>query len=171
MGKPSCRGVREDGRVHFFSHEEKGAEMAETILRRLKMPYRMTESITAAVRNHMRFAQVDKMRTAKWRRLIAGQNFPLELELHRIDCISCHGKLDNYLLLLDRMHQLESSHTDAVPKPFLTGADILALGVLPGPKVGFLLKYAADLQLDGIVSTKEEALKAVADRIIHPADV
>jgi ethanolamine utilization microcompartment shell protein EutS len=52
-----------------------------------------------------------------------------------------------------------------------TGADILALGVLPGPKVGFLLKYAADLQLDGIVSTKEEALKAVADRIIHPADV
>ena len=69
------------------------------------------------------------------------------------------------------MHQLESSHTDAVPKPFLTGADILALGVLPGPTVGFLLKYAADLQLDGIVSTKEEALKAVADRIIHPADV
>ena len=171
VGKPSCRGVREDGRVHFFSHEEKGAEMAETILRRLKMPYRMMENITAAVRNHIRFAQVDKMRTAKWRRLIAGQNFPLELELHRIDCISCHGKLDNYLLLLDRMHQLESSHTDAVPKPFLTGADILALGVLPGPKVGFLLKYAADLQLDGIVSTKEEALKAVADRIIHPADV
>ena len=170
-GKPACRSVREDGRVHFHSHEEKGAEIAAEVLRRLKMPGRMSDCIIAAVRNHMRFAQIDKMRTAKWRRLVAEENFPLELELHRIDCISCHGKLGNYLLLLDRLHELEISHAEALPPPFLKGGDILALGVLPGPGVGFLLKYAADLQLDGIVSTKEEALNAVKNRLIHPSDV
>ena len=170
-GKPACRGIREDGRVHFYAHEEKGAEIAEAVMRRLKMPGKMSERIVSAVRNHMRFAQIDKMRTAKWRRLAAEENFPLELELHRIDCISCHGKLNNYLLMLDRLHALETAHAEAVPQPFLRGGDILALGVPPGPKVGFLLKYAADLQLDGIVTTREDALNAVKNRLIHPADL
>ncbi len=170
-GKPACRGILEDGRVHFYTHEEKGAVIAEEVMRRLKMPGKMSERIVSAVRNHMRFAQIDKMRTAKWRRLAAEENFPLELELHRIDCISCHGKLNNYLLMLDRLHALETAHAEAVPQPFLRGGDILALGVPPGPKVGFLLKYAADLQLDGIVTTREDALNAVKNRLIHPADL
>lgn len=170
-GKPACRGVREDGRIHFHTHEEKGAEIAEQVMRRLKMRGKAGERIVSAVRNHMRFAQIDKMRTAKWRRLAAEENFPLELELHRIDCISCHGKLGNYLLLLDRLHELEISHAETLPAPFLKGGDILALGIPPGPKIGFLLKYATDLQLDGIVSTKEEALNAVKNRLIHPSDV
>ena len=73
--------------------------------------------------------------------------------------------------MLDRLHALETAHAEAVPQPFLRGGDILALGVPPGPKVGFLLKYAADLQLDGIVTTREDALNAVKNRLIHPADL
>ena len=170
IGKPCCQSTGDDGRIHFYSHEERGAHMAEQLLARLKMPSAPTAQIVSAVRNHMRFAQVHLMRSATWRRMMADPHFPLELELHRIDCISCHGKLENYLLMLDRMHELEAAALEAVPKPFLTGKDLMKLGVRPGPRLGKLLRYVADLQLDGIVTNRQEAKKAVMDRLIYPED-
>ena len=109
----------------------------------------------------MRFAAVQKMRPAKWRRLLADPNFPLELELHRLDCSACHGFLDNYLWLLDRMTELRSSDTPAVPPPLLTGHDLIGLGIQPGPAMGKLLNHLRDLQLEGEITTRPEALEAV----------
>ena len=43
------------------------------------------------------------MREAKLRRLIADSNFPLELELHRLDCIACHQFMENFVFLLDQL--------------------------------------------------------------------
>ncbi|MBO4647749.1 MAG: CCA tRNA nucleotidyltransferase [Lentisphaeria bacterium] len=161
VGKPSCRTVGKDGVAHFYGHEEAGAGMAEAILHRLKMPSAVIEHVTAAVRNHMRFAAVQKMRPAKWRRLIADPNFPLELELHRLDCISCHGLLENYLWLLDRMDELRKTGVEALPPPLLTGHDLIALGVEPGPDMGRLLTALRDLQLEGGIGTRSDALQAL----------
>lgn len=47
------------------------------------------------------------------------------------------------------------------PPPLLTGADLLAAGVAQGPALGAALVRARALQLDGVVTTKEEALAAV----------
>ena len=160
VGKPSCRTVK-DGVAHFYGHEDVGAGMAEAILRRLKMPSAVIEHVTAAVRSHMRFAAVRKMRPAKWRRLIADPNFPVELEQHRLDCISCHGLLENYLWLLDRMEELRKTGEQALPPPLLTGHDLIALGVEPGPDMGRLLTALRDLQLEGGIGTRSDALQAL----------
>lgn len=159
VGKPASRTVGEDGVPHFYGHDDLGAPMAEAILRRLRMPSALAEHVTAAVRNHMRFAFVQKMRTAKLRRMIGDPNFPLELELHRLDCSACHGFLDNYVWLLDRMNELAAAGEQILPEPLLNGHDLIRQGIRPGPEMGRLLNALRDLQLDGTVSSREEAME------------
>ena len=161
VGKPCSRTRGEDGSVHFYGHEDQGADMAGMILRRLKQPAALTEHVVAAVRNHMRFASVRKMRPAKWRRLMADSNFPLELELHRLDCMACHGFMENYVWLLDRMTELRLAGDQALPPPLLTGHDLIRCGISPGPAMGRLLNSLRDLQLEGRISSRQEALKAL----------
>lgn len=155
VAKPPTRFVDEDGRIRFFGHEELGAEMAAKIMSRLRHSGDLTDAVSHAVRNHMRFAHVDKMRTAKWRRLIGEDNFATELELHRIDCIGSHGKIDNYLLLLDRLAEVGSE--PKLPKPFINGRDLIDTGLKPGPNFSKILNEITDLQLSGDLKNREDA--------------
>ena len=161
VGKPACQTFDADGTPHFYGHDDRGSQLAEKILKRLKMTTALTAHVTAAVRNHMRFASVQKMRPAKWRRLLADPNFPLELELHRLDCSACHGFLDNYLWLLDRMAELQKNDTPVLPPPLLTGHDLIELGIQPGPAMGKLLTRLRDLQLEGEISSRSEAVETL----------
>jgi tRNA nucleotidyltransferase/poly(A) polymerase len=47
------------------------------------------------------------------------------------------------------------------PPPLVTGSDLLAAGVPAGPAMGQALAKARQLQLDGVITTKEAALAAV----------
>ncbi len=166
VGKPVCRTVDENGIPHFYGHDDQGAPMAEAILRRLRMPAAFTEHVVAAVRNHMRFAAVQKMRPAKWRRLIGDPNFPLELELHRLDCSACHGFLENYLWLLDRMTELEQAGEQVLPEPLVSGHDLIGRGIQPGPELGRLLNALRDLQLERKITSRTDALQEL-DKMIR----
>jgi len=157
VGKPPTISVDFNNVEHFYGHEDKGAQMAGGILKRLRFPARSIENIVHAVRNHMRFAHIHLMRTAKWKRIMAEENFPLELELHRIDCISCHGKLDNYVLLIDRIREMAGS--PKLPEPLINGNNLIAIGMESGPLIGKMLREISDLQLEGSITTKDDALK------------
>ena len=85
------------GQVHFYGHEKVGAGMAGEILRRLKFPRKEVEVIVTSVRHHMQFKDATSMRKATLRRLLMRPTFPLELELHRLDCLGSNGRLDHYL--------------------------------------------------------------------------
>ncbi|HUA37583.1 MAG TPA: CCA tRNA nucleotidyltransferase, partial [Candidatus Sulfopaludibacter sp.] len=95
------------GAIHFYGHEKVGAAMAERILQRLRFPKKHIEEIVACVRNHMQFKDVKQMRKATLRRLLLRQTFPLELELHRLDCLGSHGNLDHYEFLLAQAAELK----------------------------------------------------------------
>jgi len=164
VGKPATQTFK-DGVPHFYGHEALGAEMASGILARLRLPSAMIASIVAAIRNHMRFASVHAMKKAKWMRMIADPNFPVELELHRLDCIACHGLLENYVLMLDRMR--EFAKLPAPRKPFLNGNDIIALGVKPGAVFSRILAEAEDLRLEGELKSREQSLAWLRARVEH----
>jgi poly(A) polymerase len=155
--------VDEDGIEHFYGHEREGEFLARSILERYKFPKKNIDRICHAVGNHMRFAHVDKMREAKLRRLIADPDFPLELELHRVDCASSHNKLGNYILLLDRFSEMKNE--PALPEPFIDGNDLLSLGFKPGPEIGLILKEAVDMQLEGKIKNKADALRFASGKL------
>ena len=144
-------------------HSDVGARIAIKILRRLRFSNEQIEVISWAVRNHMNFMHVQKMRIGKLKRLMMRDTFKLELELHRIDCLSCHGMLDNYYFLLEKEKEFEKE--ELKPKPLVSGKDIIALGLKPGPYFKEIIDEALTLQLENTFSSKEEALMWLKQRV------
>ena len=156
------------GSIHFYEHEKIGATMADEILERLRFPRRRIEEIAASVRHHMQFKDALQMRKSTLRRLLLRETFALELELHRLDCLGSHGRLDIYDFLVAQAAEL--AQQPEIHPPLLTGADLIALGVQPGPAMGALLADLRERQLADELKTAEDAQKWVKQKIaVRPA--
>lgn len=146
VGKPAT-AVQAEDRLRFNRHAEVGAGLANEILRRLRFPLADIKAIAYIIGNHMRFMDVRRMRPATLRRLISSDDFADELELHRLDCVASHGDMQNHVFLANFIKEYESR--PVLPKSIITGKDIIALGIAPGPLVGKWKKAAFDAQLEG----------------------
>jgi poly(A) polymerase len=153
------------GKIHFYGHEKVGAALAERILQRLRFPKKQTDEIVACVRQHMQFKDVKQMRKATLRRLLLRETFPLELELHRLDCLGSHGDLEHYEFLVQQAAELEKQ--PAIRPPLLTGNDLIALGVKPGPAMGALLAEIREKQLQDELKTPRQARAWARKRLAH----
>jgi len=151
------------GKIHFYGHEKVGADMAEAILRRLKFSNKEIEEIVAAVRHHMQFKDVKQMRKATLRRLLLRETFPLELELHRLDCLGSFGDLEHYNFLGEQAAELEKQ--PAIRPPLLTGNDLIKLGFKPGKELGALLAEIREMQLADELKTPRAAKKWVKEKL------
>jgi len=152
------------GKINFYGHEKVGAALAERILTRLRFPKKQIEEIVACVRQHMQFKDVKQMRKATLRRLLMRKTFPLELELHRLDCLGSHGDLGHYEYLVAQAAELEKQ--PAIRPPLLTGDDLIALGVKPGPAMGALLAEIREKQLQDELKTPRQARAWVKKRLL-----
>ena len=151
------------GSIHFYGHEKIGAEIAEKILRRLRFPKKQVEEIVTCVRNHMQFKDVKQMRKATLRRLLMRETFPLELELHRLDCLGSSGDLGHYDFLVAEAEALK--HQPSIRPPLLTGDDLLVLGIPRGKKIGQLLHQVREKQLADELKTADAARKWVKEQL------
>ncbi len=158
VGKAPARSLDETGRIRFFGHEAAGAEIADAILRRLRFSTASIELVVSSVRRHMHFAQVGNMKKATLRKLLASPAFELELELNRLDCLSCHGMMDAFVRLLDEVIAREGEVE--LPPPLLRGRDLIEAGFRPSPRFGAVLDALYERQLNGEITTAAEALAA-----------
>lgn len=161
IGKPPTFAVDDDGRIRFNGHDRVGAAMTERIMRRLRFANREIEDTVEIVRQHMTFKDVREMRPAKLKRFMARPTFPDELELHRVDCESSHNMLDNHTFLLAKRE--EFAREPLIPAPLVTGRDLIAMGLRPGPLFGVILEEVQTRQLEGTLTTREQALGFVRD--------
>jgi len=161
IGKPLT--LTRDGRVRFPGHDRVGAERAREVCRRLRLSHEETERIVALVRDHMRLQDLPRMREAKRRRFFARPDFEDLLELYRADCVASHGDLSTYEWI--RAARAELRPEDVNPPRLLTGDDLIALGLRPGPPFRVLLEAVRDAQLEGRVRTREEALALVRELV------
>jgi len=160
VGKPPTFRVAE--RIRFDGHVEKGVEMAEAILGRLRFSGDQIRQVTALVANHMRFKDAPQMKVSTLKRFLRLENFLEHLELHRLDCVSSHGHLDNYELLKQKLQELPEE--EIRPKPLITGADLIAAGYQPGPAFARILAAVEDAQLESRIQTREDAMALVRER-------
>ena len=151
------------GSIHFYGHERVGAEIAEEILERLRFPKKQTDEIVKAVRCHMQFKDAPEMRKATLRRLLLRPTFPLELQLHRLDCLGSHGGLDVYDFLVKQTEELKKM--PQLEPPLLKGDDLIALGMKPGPEMGAILAEIREKQLADELKTPEEAVEWAKGRL------
>lgn len=158
VGKPPTFRVAPD-RIRFDGHVEVGAKMAEEICRSLRFSNHETEQVVALVANHLRFADVKRMKESTLKRFLRLPLFEEHLEMHRLDCLSSHGDLSLYEFVREK---LEATPPEAIrPAPLLTGDDLIAAGYAPGPRFKEMLRAAEDAQLEGALAGKTEALEFV----------
>jgi poly(A) polymerase len=162
IGKPGT--IQYSDRIRFNNHDILGAEMSTAILERLRRPRRLVDGVFDLIRRHIHFSTLRKMRKSKLRRWLRGGEFPLHLELHRMDCASSHSMLANWWFGLRSWREERALPPE--PEALLRGGDVLAQGVAPGPQVGRLLAAVEDARLEGIVTDRESALEYLRDAII-----
>jgi len=149
-------------RIRFDEHAEVGTRMAEEICRRLRFSNEDTAQIAALVANHMRFKDVLQMRPATLKRFVRLDRFEEHMELHRLDCSSSNGNLDNYEFM--RRFLAETPPEQVRPPRLLTGDDLVRLGYRPGPTFKAILEAIEEAQLDGTLQTREEAVRLLKDK-------
>jgi poly(A) polymerase len=162
IGKPATRVIDETGRIRFNGHEGVSAGMTLRLLQRLRFPNEVIDAVIPAVRLHMSFKDVPNMRVATLKRMMARPTFEEELELHRVDCLASHGMLDNHAMLIAKRE--EFGRAPLIPEPLITGHDLIALGMKPGPEFAEVLMSVQTRQMEGTLNTREEALAWVRGR-------
>jgi tRNA nucleotidyltransferase (CCA-adding enzyme) len=168
FGKPATTAFV-DGRIRSIDHEEQGVAPATTFLDRLNVRsidgYDVRRQVLGLVAQHLKpgmwFKDRNLVGDGAFRRL--SQKVDLEL-LARLAKADCLGRVpgtfncDAMDWFLDRARSLGVERRP--PAPILLGRHLLELGLQPGPHVGEVLKAVYEQQLDGTVTTLDEAIAA-----------
>ncbi|HEX9263865.1 MAG TPA: CCA tRNA nucleotidyltransferase [Candidatus Binatia bacterium] len=155
VAKPVC--FRQDGeRITFYGHTEKGAAMAEEVLKRLKRGRAVWERVAYLVHNHLRHVQAPQMRLSTLKRFLREEGIDELLELARIDALASNGDLQYYRFCKERLAELDQETIR--PAPLVRGNDLIALGFTPGPIFADILRQVEDQQLGGELKSRQEAL-------------
>ena len=168
IGKPVTRTITD--RVRFNRHDEVGADIAVNILRRFRFSNDIITRVHTLVRNHMRFIHVKEMRRSTLRRFMAMDGFDEMLELFRLDVLASHGSLELYEFIKQEYNEEHiEGKGPTLPKPLITGHDLIALGFTQGPIFSTILKRVQDAQLENEVTTYHDAIAYVL-KLFNPGE-
>lgn len=151
--------VRATDRIRFHGHDKIGADMSREICRRLAFSNEQTDLICSLVAEHLRFKDAFQMKVSTLKRFLSLPRFDLHLELHRLDCLASHGKLDAYEFCKAKYEQFLKEPPP--PLKLVGGQDLIGLGFHPGPDFTEILRAVEDAILEGTVKTREEGIAFV----------
>jgi putative nucleotidyltransferase with HDIG domain len=172
IGKQDTYSKDEKERVHFYYHESFSVQAAERIMERLRFSNLMKNKILHLIKNHMRILNLSwETKETALKRLVnqVGDETPL-LVLHTLaDKEASRGILsiqidevvENHCL---RILKLFNEKDVVHPLPFITGHDVMALGYSSGPRVGEILNFIRQKQIEGEIKNREEALRVLRER-------
>jgi len=179
IAKPQCRTIDAAGRIRFFNHETEGAPMAATVMRRLRFSAHEAETVAHIVAHHMRPAQLATARQVSSRAIArflrsVGEAAIDVLLLSLCDHLSTQGprvrpaEWNRHVTATGEMLAAYFHRSDRVAQlpRLLTGHDLMTtFGLEPGKQVGTLLDALREAQLAGTITTRQEALAWVAERL------
>ncbi len=177
LGKPGTTAV-EDGRIRSRGHEEAGLPPTTTLLDRWNvhtlLGYDVRAQTLALVAHHLKPGQLyddrERVSDGAIRRLARKVEPDLLYRVAKADCLGRKpGSFEPVAMdwFRERVRQLDVAVRP--PEPILRGRDVLALGVRPGPEVGRVVRAVYERQLDGAVTTLEEAQEE-ARRVLERSD-
>jgi tRNA nucleotidyltransferase (CCA-adding enzyme) len=172
LGKPATTQTI-DGRIKSPNHEAMGVEPATKILDRLNINsidgFDVRTQVLGLVAEHLRpmafYKSRETITDGAFRRLAQKVDLELLVRFARADCTGRAGNFDcsGIEWFFDHAKSLGVEHKP--PAPILLGRHLIELGLTPGPRMGEILKAVYDLQLDGIVTTLDEARERAREQI------
>jgi poly(A) polymerase len=170
IGKPISRTEDEHGRVHFHGHEEKGAEITERAMRRLRFSNELVERISKVVALHMRVKKSGEdgelATTKSLRKLRRDVGDDLDLLLTVMDADNkAHAEGHNLPNQIDGIRKRFEALKEETIRPTLpvNGHDVLACaaGLKAGPWVKNILSHVEDAWLENPNLTRDEGLQII----------
>lgn len=163
IGKPPTFTLDEGG-GHFYGHAKISAEMADTILRRLRFDTATRERVVLLVREHCGFELTERAVKRALNRLGPEAYFELAA-LMRSDNLAQSPALRHRQAWIDEMERLgrEILNQEAcfsLKDLAVNGDDLIAAGYAPGPALGAALKLLLDAVIDGRAPNEKAALLA-----------
>jgi tRNA nucleotidyltransferase (CCA-adding enzyme) len=164
----------EDGRIRSRGHEEAGLEATAAVLDRWQvhtlLGYDVRGQVLALVAQHLKPGQLwderERVGDGAIRRLARKCEPDLLYRVAKADCLGRRpGRFEPVAMDWFRARARQLDVAERPPEPILRGRDLLALGLAPGPEVGRVLRAVYERQLDGAVTTLEEA-RAEARRML-----
>src|SRR5438094_4232324 len=162
IGKKRTMGRTPD-RYTFYYHEHVGRRMAHDICRRLKLSNDERERIEWLVEKHQFLCDAPQMRKSKLKLILVHPGIRELLALHRADA-RASGRSENHVDFCEQCLR-EWSAQELDPPPLITGDDLVRHGLEPGPHFKMLLDAVREAQLEGTITTSEEAI-ALAFRLL-----
>jgi tRNA nucleotidyltransferase/poly(A) polymerase len=173
-GKPLTKSVGEDGRIHFYEHEDVGAKLVSSRARQLHLSNAELDRLHTIVKHHMRplwLAQTGNPPSdrAIYRFFRDTQEAGVDICLLSLaDTLATYGPTlpqdvwANHLNIIRSLLEAwwEKPGESVSPPALLTGHDLIEkLGMKPGPKIGQILEAVREAQASNKVHTRSEALK------------
>jgi len=175
IGKPHCHTIGEDGRLHFYSHEEAGAKIAGDIMQRLRFSNSEIDYVTTLVREHMTLSTYYAPTTMRGVRRLLGRlgDVPIEdlLALKSADRFARDGVEKDDSEEENRIRRMvakivSESQALKVTDLAIGGNDLIEMGLEPGPLFGQILNRLLEEVLDNEKLNTEEYLMRRAREII-----
>lgn len=169
IGKPACRERKQNGEDRFLHHDQKGAEITEALMTRMKFPKVIIEDTVELVLKHMNVHDLPKMKKPHAiRKLMGGENFKALFHLGIADTIATeHVKgvinLADCIREIDNVVEQSARFPVMLPAPLITGQSLIDAKIKPGPSFKSALEVAFNMQLDGI----DNPLKLLNQAISH----
>jgi len=172
VGKPKTKSIDGKGAIHFYGHDQEGAEIAEEILRRLKLPLDEIDTVKMLIKNHMRLTGMNKISLPAARRLIRdlGDHLPMLLDLIDADRKAHkpgiqHPDLKQIRETLETVQK--ETPKEALESPLQGGEIMELLNLTPGPQIGKWKSFLTEQVLDGLIPVGDkEAAKAALLRAV-----
>src|SRR5262245_47826678 len=165
IGKPRTLGRTPD-RYTFHGHEHVGRRMASDICQRLRLSNAERARVEWLVGMHIYLCDAPNMRRSTLKPVLAHPGIRELLALHRADALAC-GRSTEHVEFSERCLR-EWPPEELDPPPLITGDDLRVLGLTPGPRFKTLLDAVREAQLEGTVTTPEQARELVEGLIAKP---
>ena len=165
LAKPETRFINTEGETHFYGHDSLGARGAARVGRdRLRLSRAQTAMLSNLVAEHMRLhllATAPDLTDRAVRRFFRdlGEDAFGMMILCFADGWATAGRTGHLEDTITRMiDQYRAEAAKLKVRRFVTGNELIALGLKPGPVFKVILQELEDLQLEGVISSTEQGL-------------
>lgn len=172
MGKPDTKTTDEEGIHHFHGHAQISEKYAGRILKALKFDNDTLHKVTKLTRYHDRKINTNARGVRRILNEIGEELFLMLLEVKKADTLAQsdykrNEKLEELEVLRNLYLQIkEKDECFQLKDLAVTGQDLIALGMKPGPGIGQMLHELLDLVLEDPQANQKENLLEVAKRSI-----
>ena len=131
------------------------AETARTICKRLRFSNHETEHVCWLLAHQNDVADAPTLPLAELKRLMAALHIENLIELGRVQRLANNTPMGPVMFCEEYIRNTPTAEIN--PPPLISGEDLIALGLYPGPQFRDLLETIRDAQLNEDISTRQEA--------------